>query len=82
MELKYDSIIDGKVLASVLIVPLWNWNSIKLYKGVNDYSFNCTFMELKSPFDTEKQELQGGFNCTFMELKYIWFSRYLVIIMF
>ena len=54
----------------VLIVPLWNWNTILPEGGGGYAGFNCTFMELKS----EESELlivaTKSFNCTFMELKY------------
>ena len=48
MELKYLWRDDRQnILASVLIVPLWNWNFINNAIGFIVFSFNCTFMELK-----------------------------------
>ena len=53
----------------VLIVPLWNWNSIPTYWRGPEPSSNCTFMELKWILLAVLTILLVRSNCTFMELK-------------
>ena len=48
MELKYDINAKFYLEAIVLIVPLWNWNMVEEGDTYNGWSFNRTFMELKS----------------------------------
>ena len=49
MELKSIWETKSESLASVLIVPLWNWNiHCQTKNQAADASSNCTFMELKS----------------------------------
>ena len=57
-------------LIIVLIVPLWNWNwwAHQTWQK-QEFSSNCTFMELKL---RNRRHGRNGFfrsNCTFMELK-------------
>ena len=52
MELKYFSAVISKMVITVLIVPLWNWNN-GMGHGDESYEFecfNCTIMELKYDF--------------------------------
>ena len=54
----------------VLIVPLWNWNSVVVeVQSPNDRS-NRTFMELKLKQDIIKIIIKVGSNRTFMALKF------------
>ena len=55
---------------TVLIVPLWNWNERCALACFSSYSFNRTFMELKSQAFADPPTPEKGFNRTFMELKY------------
>ena len=69
MELKSTQFdfTDEKVY--VLIVPLWNWNSIESEFKLPEAGFNRTFMELKF-IRKQAQNLRTlCFNRTFMELK-------------
>ena len=47
MELKFINITKFYVHVGVLIVPLWNWNSILLVGIIAILRSNRTFMELK-----------------------------------
>ena len=48
MELKFPDGLSGLDGSGVLIVPLWNWNSVIRYWRSSRRRFNRTFMELKS----------------------------------
>ena len=52
MELKCARVCYLSSSWMVLIVPLWNWNSILRHSIKANESINCTFMELKSPEPT------------------------------
>ena len=47
MELKYWYECQKITKATVLIVPLWNWNTSPEVVDIQQVSFNRTFMELK-----------------------------------
>ena len=49
MELKLERLCEENKIEIVLIVPLWNWNSVQFVSEYNEKdSSNRTFMELKS----------------------------------
>ena len=55
VELKHDRIKKENVDGNVLIVPLWNWNSlIGDFSCVSLASINCTVVELKRLFCTRR----------------------------
>ena len=72
MELKWWKLWLQIHRSNVLIVPLWNWNSVLTKALRTCRSFNCTFMELKSGKNGGPSMARNGFNCTFMELKFSW----------
>ena len=47
MELKLGAYLDQQLTELVLIVPLWNWNSVKIGRRCKFSRSNRTFMELK-----------------------------------
>ena len=59
-----------RYLQQVLIVPLWNWNSICNNLAEQAQRSNCTFMELKFHLEGNDYGSLQGSNRTFMELKY------------
>ena len=70
MELKSRFYSASTRADSVLIAPLWNWNTTtaKICEYVSQSS-NRTFMELKSSRRDYLLATDGGSNRTFMELK-------------
>ena len=71
MELKSRNIFKTNKLFIVLIVPLWNWNTVdKGHWCDGADGSNCTFMELKLRNVVKEEVCKAGSNCTFMELKY------------
>ena len=51
MELKYGCNSSYLSATRVLIVPLWNWNTLLDKDGKPKAGFNRTFMELKLNFN-------------------------------
>ena len=46
-----DTFLSILLSDTVLIVPLWNWNKIIIKLQLLIFSFNRTFMELKSDWE-------------------------------
>ena len=60
----------GITRTSVLIVPLWNWNTaIQGVKAGASFGSNRTFMELKQATVAQQSSNLQSSNRTFMELK-------------
>ena len=69
MELKYLITYTLNLRSQVLIVPLWNWNSVQILQVILEFRFNRTFMELKWLQGPLSMLRRDSFNRTFMELK-------------
>ena len=69
MELKLGIKHKLSQLIVVLIVPLWNWNSLNVSFIAYLYRSNRTFMELKSFLVSYLMYVEVSSNRTFMELK-------------
>ena len=69
MELKCHNYSDLISDWEVLIVPLWNWNSLIVWKPYSGVCSNRTFMELKLNTGRNLNAQLYCSNRTFMELK-------------